>query len=122
MWLLNKIFLPGSLNSFAGLISTLINVYSQQGGTWVSQYPTFSQYIRMALKPPQSITAKVTAIVTGACMVITGVLFVIYNFIVLGNVKKSHAREMDSSHIDEGIVEKIERKANEPALEPGSVV
>lgn len=39
MWLLNKIFLPGSLNSFAGLISTLINVYSQQGGTWVSALP-----------------------------------------------------------------------------------
>lgn len=35
VWLLNKIFLPGSLNSFAGLISTLINVYSQQGGLWV---------------------------------------------------------------------------------------
>jgi hypothetical protein len=38
VWLLNKIFLPGSLNSFAGLISTLINVYSQQGGTWVSRF------------------------------------------------------------------------------------
>ena len=37
VWLLNKIFLPGSLNSFAGLISTLINVYSQQGGKWVSR-------------------------------------------------------------------------------------
>jgi hypothetical protein len=36
VWLLNKIFLPGCLNSFAGLISTLINVYSQQGGNWVS--------------------------------------------------------------------------------------
>ncbi|KUJ15806.1 uncharacterized protein LY89DRAFT_558395, partial [Mollisia scopiformis] len=32
VWLLNRIFLPGCLNSFAGLISTLINVYSQQGG------------------------------------------------------------------------------------------
>jgi hypothetical protein len=70
----------------------------------------------------QSITAKVTAVVTGACMVTTGILFVLYNFIVLGRVKKSHAREMNSSYIDEGIVEKMERKANEPALEPGSVV
>lgn len=41
VWLLNKIFLPGCLNSFAGLISTLINVYSQQGGTWVSRCPKF---------------------------------------------------------------------------------
>lgn len=103
MWLLNKIFLPGALNSFAGLISTLINVYSQQGGTW-------------------SITAKVTAIVTGACMVITGLLFVIYNFIVLGKVKQRHEREMNSGIGDETITEKIERKAKEPALEPGSVV
>ena len=55
-------------------------------------------------------------------MVIMGVLFVIYNFIILGRVKKSHAREMVSSSADEGLVEKIERKANEPALEPGSVV
>lgn len=34
VWLLNRIFLPGCLNSFAGLISTLINVYSQQDGSW----------------------------------------------------------------------------------------
>jgi hypothetical protein len=55
-------------------------------------------------------------------MVITGMLFVIYNFIVLGRVKKSHAREMGSSRINEGIIEKVERKVHEPALEPGSVV
>jgi hypothetical protein len=70
----------------------------------------------------QSITAKVTAIVTGSCMVITGVLFVIYNFIVLGRVKRKHQRDMNSQRTDETVVEKIERKANEPALEPGSVV
>ena len=55
-------------------------------------------------------------------MVITGVLFVIYNFIVLGRVKKRHERDMNSQHINETVAEKIERKANEPALEPGSVV
>jgi uncharacterized membrane protein HdeD (DUF308 family) len=70
----------------------------------------------------QSITAKVTAIVTGACMVITGVLFIIYNFIVLGRVKRKHQRDMTSQHVDETVAEKIGRKANEPALEPGSVV
>ena len=46
VWLLNRIFLPGCLNSFAGLISTLVNVYSQQGGNW-------------------SVTAWITAAVTG---------------------------------------------------------
>jgi hypothetical protein len=108
VWLLNKIFMPGCLNSLAGLISTLTNVYSQQGGMW-------------------SITARVTAIVSGAVMVITGALFVIYNFWVLGKVKKMHGREMERGGVGggyegEGLKEKIERKAHEPALEPGSVV
>lgn len=107
MWILNKIFLPGCLNSFAGLISTLVNVYSQQGGDW-------------------SVTAWVTAAVTGGCMVITGILFALYNFWVLDKVKKRHGQEMMASneqgHDGEGLVEKIERKANEPGLEPGSVV
>jgi len=104
VWLLNKIFLPGCLNSLAGLISALINVYTQQNGNW-------------------SITAEVTAIVTGACMVVTAVLFLVYNMWVLERVKKSHMREMENGNsTDEGMVDKIERKAMEPALEPGSVV
>jgi hypothetical protein len=103
VWLLNKIFLPGCLNSLAGLISTLINVYSQQGGAW-------------------SVTAKVTAIVTGSVMVITGSLFAIYNFGILARVKKRHGREMEAEYQGEGLVEKIDRKVHEPALEPGSVV
>ena len=70
----------------------------------------------------QSVTAKVTAIVAGNCMVITGVLFVIYNFIVLRGIKKSHEREMDSFTAREGLVEKMERKVHELGLEPGSVV
>ena len=106
VWLLNRIFLPGCLNSFAGLISTLINVYTQQGGAW-------------------SVTARVTAIATGASMVVTGVLFGVYNFWVLEKVKRRHGREMERSaggEEPEGLVEKIGRKAHEPALEPGSVV
>jgi hypothetical protein len=104
VWLLNRIFLPGCLNSFAGLISTIVNVYSQQGGSW-------------------SVTAWVTAVVTGASMVVTGILFALYNFWILEKVKKRHGREMERLHGNgEGIKEKIERKANEPGLEPGSVV
>jgi len=104
VWLLNRIFLPGCLNSFAGLISTLVNVYSQQDGKW-------------------SVTAWVTATVTGACMVITGILFALYNFWILEKVKKKHHGEMSTqAHNEEGLVEKIERKAHEPGLEPGSVV
>ncbi len=74
-----------------------------------------------------SITARVTAIVSGTVMVITGVLFVIYNFWVLARVKKIHGREIERGGIGggyegEGLKEKMERKAKEPALEPGSVV
>jgi hypothetical protein len=108
VWLLNRIFLPSCLNSLAGLISTLINVYSQQGGNW-------------------SITARVTAIVTGSIMVITGCLFGLYNFWILEKVKRRHGQEWVTRRTqdgveNEGLGEKIVRKAQEPALEPGSVV
>lgn len=103
VWLLNRIFLPGCLNSFAGLISTLVQVYGQQGGAW-------------------SITARVTATVTGSAMVVTGVLFALYNFWILERVKKMHGREMEREQRGEGLMEKVGRKAHEPALEPGSVV
>lgn len=99
---------PGVLNSLAGLISTLINVYTQQDSRW-------------------SVTARVTAIVTGSCMVVTAILFAMYNFWALQRVKKSHARDMaqlnrGDENDDMGLLEKIGRKAKEPALEPGSVV
>lgn len=106
VWLLNRIFLPGCLNSLAGLISTLINVYTQQDGAW-------------------SVTARITAIVTGASMVVTGCLFGLYNFWILRRVKKVHGREMrasEGSGEEEGVLEKVNRKVHEPALEPGSVV
>lgn len=54
-------------------------------------------------------------------MVITGVLFGIYNFFILANVKRRD-RDMNTGVADEGFVEKIGRKAHEPDLEPGSVV
>jgi hypothetical protein len=99
---------PGCLNSATGLITTFINVYTAQSGYY-------------------SITAKVTLIVTGSCMVVTAVLFALYNFLILRRVKKGHQRQMEleksnGSSTEEGIMHKIERKAKEPALEPGSVV
>jgi len=64
-------------------------VYSQQGGNW-------------------SITARVTAIVTGTIMVITGFLFVIYNFWALARVKKRHGLELrEGGYEGEGLVEKV---------------
>lgn len=55
-------------------------------------------------------------------MVVTGVLFALYNFWILERVKKMHGREMEREQRGEGLMEKVGRKAHEPALEPGSVV
>jgi hypothetical protein len=89
----------------AGLITTLVNVYTAQKGVW-------------------SVTARVTAIVTGSCMVVSGCLFLLYNFWFLHKVQKSHEKEMglEHQHDDETLVEKVKRKAHEPALQSGNVV
>ncbi|KAH7326328.1 hypothetical protein B0I35DRAFT_449038 [Stachybotrys elegans] len=86
IWLLNKLLLPGATNGLAGLISTLIGVYSQQDGEW-------------------NITALVTAIVEASCVVICGMLFIIFKAILLRSVQRKHG-------------EKMKKKA----LAPGSVV
>ncbi|KAF2814790.1 uncharacterized protein BDZ99DRAFT_485369 [Mytilinidion resinicola] len=106
VWLLNRIFLPGCLNSLAGLVNTLVSVYTAQNRQW-------------------SITAKVTVCVTGSCTLVTGLLFVVYNNLVLSKVKRKHEREMQLNGTEdehEDILHKINRKAREPALEPSSVV
>ena len=64
----------GLLNSVAGLISTLINVYSQQGGRF-------------------SITAKITVGATASCTGITALLYFLYNFWILQGVRKKHHRQ-----------------------------
>jgi hypothetical protein len=104
-------FRPALLNSIAGLLTTIVNVYSAQKGVW-------------------SITAKITAIVTGSCAGVAGFLFVAYNFWVLSKVRKTHEREVDPEEYGrkknkknrESMVEKVKRKAQEPSLQPGSVV
>ena len=102
---------PATLNSVAGLLTTIVNVYSAQKGVW-------------------SITAKITAIVAGSSAGVAGLLFAAYNFWVLDDVRQTHERELDPEEYDrrrnkknrESMVEKVKRKAQEPALQPGSVV
>jgi hypothetical protein len=101
VWLLNRLFLPSVMNGLAGLISTLITVYTTQGGDW-------------------SVTAKVSAIVEGFCAGIGGILFVLFNNLLLQRVKRKHGEAQ--AQVDESFLEKAERKTKEPALEPGSVV
>ena len=64
-----------ALNSVAGLVSVLINVYSQHHGDF-------------------SITAKVAIITTGSCTVLSAILFLLYNYWVLGEVRKEHERQL----------------------------
>ena len=111
VWLLNRIFLPASLNGFAGLLTTVVNVYTAQKGVW-------------------SVTAKITAIVTSALAGTAAILFALYNFWLLEKVRDSHGREWDPEAYEkarakknrESVMEKVKRKAHEPATEPGSVV
>lgn len=123
VWVCNRIFLwvwypygterdiythlhnrPGTLHSLAGILSTVINVYTAQDKQW-------------------SITAKVSVIVEGACLVICLTLFLFYSEWLLAKVRKHHDREFGVSSDDEdiGIVEKIKRKARAPSPEPGRI-
>jgi hypothetical protein len=49
-------------------------------------------------------------------------LFLVYNNWILEKVKEKHLREIEPEDRHETPVEKVKRKANEPGLEPGSVV
>lgn len=78
VWVINRIFLPALLNSVAGLISTIVNVYSAQDG----------QY---------SVTAKVTIVVTSACSAVAAALFLLYNMVMLKLVKRRHEKEIKAA-------------------------
>lgn len=93
------------MNSVAGLITTLVNVYTAQEGVW-------------------SVTAKITAIVTGSCVGGAGFLFACYNFWALRRIRKLHDRELglEHQHDNETLVEKVKRKAHEPPLQSGGMV
>ncbi|KAJ4420049.1 hypothetical protein N0V82_004621 [Gnomoniopsis sp. IMI 355080] len=106
IWLLNRIFLPSTTNAVAGLISTLVSVYTQNNGEW-------------------SLMAKVTCAVEAGDLIICGSLFVI-STLMLTWVKRKHRKEIgrfeEQRGEDEGILDMAERKWNEPAAAQQSVV
>lgn len=61
VWLTNRVFTPVTLNAGAGLLTTLVNVFTSHGGAW-------------------SIMAIVTTAVTGATFVIFSMLLILYKF------------------------------------------
>jgi hypothetical protein len=98
------------LSSLAGVLSTIVNVYSAREGVW-------------------SVTAKIAAIVTGSCAGVSLALFLIYNFWALKGVRKQHDEEFPDEYRRkekqkkrESVMEKVKRKAHEPAIQPGSIV
>ncbi|KAJ6016583.1 hypothetical protein N7540_011174 [Penicillium herquei] len=60
-WLINKILLPLSLNATAGLLTTLINVYTSKGGGW-------------------SVMAIATMAVTGTTLLVAATFLAVYKF------------------------------------------
>jgi hypothetical protein len=57
------------------------------------------------------------------------IVFALYNFWALKGVIKRHDQEFpedfsrtDKHRKDESLVEKVKRKAHEPAIQPGSIV
>lgn len=112
VWLVNRLLLPGMANSLAGLISTLISVYTQRDGNW-------------------SVIAQVTAIVEGAYLGVCAILFIVTERYLLRKVKQNHGTHYEhwfgtsrpsNEQPDESLAEKIDRKRKEPGLEPSSVV
>jgi hypothetical protein len=68
---------PGLLNSLAGVISTLTNVYGSQGH---HQFST---------------TSKSTIIITGATACVCGILTLVYKYWLLAAVKRRSEREAE---------------------------
>lgn len=89
VWLLNKLYLPLVLNALAGLLATLTSVYTQQGGEW----------------SPQAIVA---AIVEGSVLVLSAILFFVYNYWLLQRVKNDHEEAATTSEWEKD--EKKEKK------------
>ncbi|KAF3002270.1 hypothetical protein E8E15_000750 [Penicillium rubens] len=69
IWLINRLFTPLSLNAAAGLLTTVINVCTSQGGDW-------------------SVMAIVTTTVTGATLSVCSALLAIYKFYKLEKIIK----------------------------------
>jgi len=91
IWLVDRIFLPGCLNSLAGVISTLVNTLTAQDRTFSS-------------------TARITLIVTSSVTVVCGVLVLVYSFWMLRRVKKKHDRHIGTFRVGKYGEGKIEQK------------
>ncbi|KAJ6126483.1 hypothetical protein N7523_002095 [Penicillium sp. IBT 18751x] len=72
IWLINKLFMPVSMNAVAGMLTTIVNVCASQGGDW-------------------SVMAIVTTVVTGTTLLVSVALLCFYKFYLLEKVKQEDA-------------------------------
>lgn len=103
VWLLNRLYMPGTLNALAGLISTLTNIYSQHGGAW-------------------SVTARIAVAVEVTSLLVYLGLFAGYNYLLLDRVKKQHHQQIEGDSNCMTLKGKLEKIATQPPVAPGSVV
>ncbi|KAL1962035.1 hypothetical protein VTN77DRAFT_621 [Rasamsonia byssochlamydoides] len=75
IWIINRLFRPTLLNAAAGLLTTLINIYTAKDGDW-------------------SIMAVLTVAITAASALTCLILMVLFQFRKLAQVKEEHEREM----------------------------
>ncbi|KAJ5302307.1 hypothetical protein N7508_007170 [Penicillium antarcticum] len=71
VWLINRIFMPTLLNALAGLLTTIINLYTAHGGDW-------------------SIMALLTVITSGLSVASSLSLLFLFKFVKLGRLKREH--------------------------------
>ncbi|KAJ7846922.1 hypothetical protein B0H13DRAFT_2406740 [Mycena leptocephala] len=93
-WRANYIWLPGFLNSLAGVLSTLSSVLGTQQATF-------------------SISSKSTIITTSVIAGVCGILTAFYMFVLIRNIKKQHDREVGKQRAGkhgEGFADLTKRK------------
>ncbi|KAJ6512635.1 hypothetical protein C8R45DRAFT_1087783 [Mycena sanguinolenta] len=94
IWCLNRIFLPGFMNSLAGVLSTISSILGTQNATL-------------------SISSKSTIIVTTAVAGICGILTAFYMLVLVQGLKNEHIRKVGKQHAGkrgEGYAELDRRK------------
>ncbi|KAH8105433.1 hypothetical protein BXZ70DRAFT_920852 [Cristinia sonorae] len=94
IWGMNKIFVPGLMNSLAGLLSTIASIFGAQHGQL-------------------STTSKSTLIVTGACTGVFLILTGIYAGWLVRRVKRKHDKEVGMQKAGkhgEGVVDVSKRR------------
>lgn len=98
IWLMNRVYLPLMLNSLAGLIASLVIVHIQDH-MWFS------------------VAANVSLGIEGTTLLLSGVMFFYTNYLLLGKLKREHARETSTKNVVD-----LVKAGQRPPFAPGSVV